>query len=133
MSISFNRVILAGHITREPEVRYASSGIPIARIGLAVNSKRKQGDTYVEEVLFIDGVAFGRTAETLGEYVHKGDPVLLEGRLSFSTWEDKNGGGKRSKHEVLIDRFQMLKTRDAHENDRSTSYKDAQSDDEVPF
>lgn len=106
---SYNRVILVGNITRDVELRYTPGGTAVTELGLAVNDKRKnaQGE-YVDEVTFVDCTAFGRTAEVAAEYLSKGSPVLIEGRLKLDTWEDKNGGGKRSKLRVMAERMQML-------------------------
>ena len=134
MSASYNRCIFLGNITRDPEIRFTPSGMSIARIGLAVNSKRKSGDTYIDEVLFIDCTAFGRTAEVIGEYVKKGHLVLIEGRLQLQQWEDKTTGAKRSKHEVLIDRIQFLTSTSSTKSAESEDFKhDSHVDDEVPF
>mgnify|MGYP003394674228 CR=1 FL=1 len=134
MSSSYNRVILLGNTTRDTEVRFTQTGLAIARLSLAVNSKRKSGDTMVDEVLFVDCTAFGRTAETIGEYVKKGNLILIEGRLQFQTWEDKNTGARRSKHEVLIDRIQFMPRNDTEHNS-ATAEPNMSSDanDEVPF
>ena len=87
---SFNKVILAGNLTRDPELRYTPKGTAVARIGLAVNRnwKSETGENK-EEVTFVDVDAFGRTAETIGQYLKKGRPILIEGRLRHETWEDK--------------------------------------------
>ena len=132
MSIAYNRVILAGNTTRDPEVRFLSSGMAVTKFGLAVNNKRKSGDTMIDEVLFIDCTAFGRTAETIGEYVKKGYAVLIEGRLQFQQWEDKSSGSKRSKHEVLIDRIQFLqRLKSSSSETEDSQVSDANED--VPF
>ncbi|MBM3226925.1 MAG: single-stranded DNA-binding protein [Candidatus Tectomicrobia bacterium] len=105
---SLNRVFLLGNLTRDPELRYAPNGTAIARFGLAVNTQRAgQGDDRKEEVCFVDIVAFGRQAETASEYLSKGRPVLVEGRLQWQSWEGKDGQ-RRSKHEVIADRIQFM-------------------------
>lgn len=106
---SFNRVILVGRLTRDVELRYTPGGTAVTELGVVVNDRRKnaQGE-YVEEATFLDCTAFGRTAEVACEYLSKGSPVLIEGRLKLDTWEDKNGGGKRSKLRVVAERMQML-------------------------
>src|SRR5499427_9603420 len=105
---SLNKVILLGNLTRDPELRYAPNGTPVARFGLAVNTSRAgQGDERREEVCFVDIVAFGRQAETTSEYLSKGSGALIEGRLQWRSWEGQDGQ-KRSKHEVIADRIQFM-------------------------
>jgi single-strand DNA-binding protein len=105
---SFNRVILLGNLTRDPELKYLQSGMAVAEIGLAVNDKRKNANgEWVEEVTFVDVTFWGRTAEVAGEYLSKGSPVLVEGRLKLDRWENKDGQ-KQSKMRVVCERMQML-------------------------
>jgi len=112
---SFNRVILVGNLTRDPNVRYTPSGTPVCEIGLAVNERRKnQSGEWVEEVVYVDVTLWGRTAEIAGEYLTKGAPVLIEGRLRMDTWE--KDGEKRSKLRVVAERMQMLGPRGAQNN-----------------
>lgn len=98
--VGYNRVILMGNLTRDPEVRYTPQGTPVATFGLAVNRRYRQGDERREETCFVDVVAFGRQAELVGEYLSKGRLALVEGRLQYRTWEGEDGV-KRSKHEVV--------------------------------
>ena len=108
---SFNRVILIGNLTRDPELRYVSSGTAVTDIGLAVNDRRKNANgEWVEETTFVDVTLWGRTAEVAGEYLTKGSPVLIEGRLKLDSWEGKDGQ-KHSKLRVVCDRMQMLGSR----------------------
>ena len=105
---SLNSVCLLGHLTRNPEVRYSPSGTPVVTLGLAVNNRIKHGDdTWQEDPCFVDVVVFGTQAEACGKYLNKGDPVVLEGRLQYRTWQDQQGQ-KRSKHEVVAFRVQFL-------------------------
>jgi single-strand DNA-binding protein len=106
---NFNKVILAGNLTRDPEVRYTPKGTAIARLGVAINRtwKNDAGETK-EEVTFVDVDAFGRTAEVISQYLKKGRPILIEGRLRYETWDDKQTGQKRSKLGVVLDNFQFL-------------------------
>jgi single-strand DNA-binding protein len=104
---SLNNVILLGNLTRDPEVRYTPSGTPVATLGLAVNNRMKQGDEWKDDPCFIDVVVFGKQAESCGEYLSKGQPVLIEGRLRFRSWEGQDGQ-KRSKHEVSAFRVQFM-------------------------
>ncbi len=105
---SYNRVILVGNLTRDPEIRYLQSGMAVMDIGLAVNDRRKNANgEWIEEVTFVDVVLWGRTAEVAGEYLGKGSPVLIEGRLKLDRWESKDGQ-KQSKMRVVCERMQML-------------------------
>jgi len=108
---SYNRVILLGNLTRDPELRYIPSGTAVTEITLAVNDRRKNaaGD-WVEETAFIDVTLWARTAEVACEYLSKGSPILIEGKLKRDTWETPEGE-KRSKLRVIGDRMQMLGSR----------------------
>lgn len=104
---SFNRVILVGNLTRDVEVKYLQSGMAVTEVGLAVNDRRKnQSGEWVDETTFVDVTMWGRTAEIAAEYLGKGSPVLIEGRLKLDTWE--TDGQKRSKLRVVCERMQML-------------------------
>ncbi len=96
----FNKVILMGNLTRNPELRYTPSGTPVASFGLAVSRRFKQGGDLKEEVCFVDIVVFGKQAEHCGQYLSKGNGVIVEGRLQQRRWETEEGQ-KRSKHEVV--------------------------------
>ncbi len=111
---SYNRVILIGNLTRDPEVRYIPSGTAVSELGLAVNRTwfDKQSNSRKEETTFVDVTLWGREAEVAGEYLSKGRPVLIEGRLQLDTWEDKQSGQRRSKLRVVCERMQMLGSRD---------------------
>ena len=104
---SFNRVILVGNLTRDVELKYTQSQLAVTDIGMAVNDRRKtQSGEWVEETTFVDVTLWGRTAEVASEYLAKGSPVLIEGRLKLDTWEID--GQKRSKLRVVGGRMQML-------------------------
>lgn len=104
---SFNKVVLVGNVTRDPELRYIASGTAVTDIGLAVNDRRKTATgEWVEETTFVDVTLWGRTAEVAGEYVTKGSPLLIEGRLKLDTWE--KDGKKNSKLRVVCERMQLL-------------------------
>lgn len=107
---SFNKVILMGNLTRDVELRHLQSGSAVAEIGLAVNRTwfDKATNSKKEEVTFVDVTIWGRTAEVAHQYLTKGSPVLIEGRLQLETWDDKNGGGKRSKLKVVGEALQMI-------------------------
>jgi single-strand DNA-binding protein len=105
---SFNRVILLGNLTRDPELRYLQSGMAVTDIGLAVNDRRKSANgEWVDETTFVDVTLWGRTAEVAGEYLTKGSPALIEGRLKLDSWESQDGQ-KRSKLKVVAEKMQLL-------------------------
>ena len=106
---SFNKVILMGNLTRAPELRYTPSGTAIAKMGLAVNRVWRDSEgQQKEETTFVDVDAFGKQAETLGQYMQKGRPILVEGRLKLDQWEDKNTGQNRSRLGVVLERFTFV-------------------------
>jgi single-strand DNA-binding protein len=107
---SFNRVILVGNLTRDPELRYLPSGMAVSDIGLAVNDRFKRNDQWVEEPVFVDVTLWGRTAEVANEYLSKGAPVLIEGRLKLDRWE--KDCQKHSKLKVVGEKMQMLGARE---------------------
>ncbi len=106
---NYNKVILIGNLTRDPELRFTPKGTAIARIGVAINRswKTDTGETR-EETTFVDVDAFGRQAETIGQYMKKGRPIMIEGRLKYDTWEDKQTSQKRSKLSVVLEAFQFI-------------------------
>jgi single-strand DNA-binding protein len=106
---SFNKVILLGNLTRDPELRYTPKGQAVAKLGLAVNRsfKLESGETR-EEVTFIDVDAWGKQAELIGQYLRKGSPLFLEGRLKLDQWDDKTTGQKVSKLRVVMESFQFI-------------------------
>jgi single-strand DNA-binding protein len=104
--VSFNRVILAGNLTRDPELRFTNDGVPVCSFGLAVNRVRSKS----EEVDFFDISAWRELGETIANYKKKGDPILVEGRLQYRTWEAQDGS-KRSKVDITADNVQFLGSR----------------------
>ena len=149
---NFNKVILAGNLTRDPELRYTPKGTAVAKIGLAINRKwRSESGEMKDETTFVDVDCFGKTAETVGQYLKKGRPILIEGRLRYETWDDKQSGQKRSKLGVVMESFQFMDSNrseggSAPEAPRSRpaassaapaavepAETDAPSDDDVPF
>jgi single-strand DNA-binding protein len=106
---NFNKVLLMGNLTRDPEVRYTPKGTAIATIGLAVNRvwSTESGEKK-EEVTFVDVDVWGRQAETIGQYMAKGRPIFIEGRLKLDQWDDKESGQKRSKLKVVCESFQFI-------------------------
>jgi single-strand DNA-binding protein len=111
---NFNKVILAGNLTRDPELRYTPKGTAIAKFGLAINRtwKTETGETK-EEVTFVDVDAFGWQAEVVAQYMKKGRPFLVEGRLKLDQWEDKNTHQKQSKLKVVLEGFSFIDTKGA--------------------
>jgi len=105
---SYNKVLLMGNLTRDIEMRYTANNLAIAKMGLAVNRNftTKDGEKR-EEVTFVDCEAFGRTAEVMQQYLRKGRPVFIEGRLKLDQWDDKDGN-KRSRMMVVIESFQFI-------------------------
>lgn len=108
---SYNRVALMGNLTRDIELRYTQSGLAVTEVGLAVNDRRKNQQTgeWVDEPVFVDITLWGRNAEIAAEYLNKGSPVFVEGRLKYDTWE--KDGQKRSKLKVIGEMIQMLGSR----------------------
>ena len=111
---NFNKVILMGNLTRDPQLKYLPSQTPVAEFGMAVNHRYKTANGEDrEEVMFIDCNAFGKQAEVINQYCRKGKSLLIEGRLKFDTWDDKQGGGKRSKHRIVVENFQFVGPRES--------------------
>ena len=109
---NLNKVMLIGNLTRDPELRQTPKGTAVAQFGLAVNRTFKGEDGQGrEETTFVDLEAWGKQAEVIAKYLSKGKPVFIEGRLKLDQWEDKNGGGKRSKMRVVVENFQFLGAR----------------------
>src|SRR6266576_4125033 len=152
---SFNKVILLGNLTRDPEVRYTPKGSAVCDLGVAVNRvyTTDSGEKR-EEATFVDVTFWGRTAEVAGEYLKKGRPIFIEGRLQLDSWEDKQSGQKRSKLKVIGETMQLLGGRaaagagaaiDESEEDRTSRAAGKPSapppkasapqpdDDEIPF
>ncbi|MBL9079352.1 MAG: single-stranded DNA-binding protein [Planctomycetes bacterium] len=104
---NFNKVILLGNLTRDVEMRTTQNGMALAKFGMAINRKWTQNGEQKESTCFVDLTAWGRQAEVLSQYVRKGSQLFVEGRLEYSTWEAE-GGGKRSKLEVVVENFQFV-------------------------
>ena len=146
----YNRVILVGNLTRDVELRYSSSGMAIAKFGLATNRSYKDTTTgeLKQEVMFIDITVFGRSAEIANQYLKKGRRVLIEGRLVFDQWIDSSGQ-KRSKHSIVADKVQFMDSKESSANVNQTYNNQPQQqqmqqqknnipsididDDEIPF
>src|SRR3989440_9374864 len=149
---SFNKVILLGNLTRDPEVRYPPKGSAVCDLGIAINrSYTLDSGEKREEVTFVDVVLWSRLAEIAGEYLKKGRPIFIEGRLQLDTWDDKQSGQKRSKLRVIGETMELLGGRppgaagraaEGGEGDESRASKTipppksaaaAPDDDEIPF
>jgi len=129
---SLNKVFLMGNLTRDPDLRFTPAGLGVTTLNLAVNTmvgRDDQGNPK-EDVLFVDVIVFGKMAEAVGEYLKKGSPVFVEGRLRYRTWEDKDGS-RRSKHEVAANRVQFLSSKGRTESEETSGY--TPEDDDVPF
>ena len=112
MAGSYNKVLLMGNLTRDIEIRHTSGNQPVANIGLAINRRyRTQSGENREEVTYVDCEAWGRTAEVMGQYLSKGRPVFIEGRLKLDTWQDQQGQN-RSKMRVVVESFQFIDSRE---------------------
>ncbi len=128
---AYNRVVLVGNITREIELRYTQSGTAVTDIGLAINERKKnQSGEWVDDPQFIDVTLWGRTAEVAAEYLGKGSPILIEGRLKLETWE--SDGQKRSKLKVVGERMQMLGKPKASSNTADQNAVAAEASDDTP-
>jgi len=145
---SFNKVILMGNLTRDPELRYTPKGTAVAKLGLAVNRSWRNADgQQQDETTFVDVDAFGKQAETLGQYMQKGRPILIEGRLKLDQWEDKNTGQNRSKLGVILEKFSFVAGGGGQAGGSTNApqssappptsdvppFEDGPSDDDVPF
>lgn len=110
---SINRVVIVGNLTRDPDQRQLPSGSNVTELGVAVNHryKNRQTDQWVEEPNYFNVVVFGAQGDACANYLSKGRPVAVDGRLRWSSWDDKNGGGKRSKVDIVADTVQFLGSR----------------------
>ncbi len=109
---SLNKVMLMGNLTRDPQLKYLPSNTAVVDIGLAVNRRwRSQEGEQRDETTFVDCSAFGRTAEVINQYLKKGRPIFIEGRLRLEQWQDKQSGQNRSKLTVIIENFQFIDSR----------------------
>jgi len=135
--LSFNKVILLGNLTRDPEVRYLPSGTAVANFAIAVNRRYKQGEETKDEVSYIDIVVFGKSAENCGQYLNKGDGVLVDGRLQQRRWETEDGQ-KRSKVEVVAQTVNFMPKRSGQAprssgDSQAEPMPEPQGDEEIPF
>ncbi len=139
--MNLNKLLLAGNLTRAPEMRYTQGGTAVCKFGLAVNRRYVVNGEKREDTCFVDCTAFGKTGEVIEKYFDKGKPIFIEGRLSFSQWEDKQTGDKRSKLEVVVESFQFVgsgKDSDSAKPKAKAKAKEPETgadafDDEIPF
>ena len=129
---SFNKVLLMGNLTRDPELRFTSSGSALTKFGLAVNRKYKAGEEWKEDVCFVDITVWGKQAENCAEYLSKGRPVFIDGRLQFSTWETDDGQ-KRNKLEVVANSVQFLGQGGGGKQAMGADTEDVPVKDDIPF
>lgn len=132
---SFNKVLLMGNLTRDPELRFIASGTAVASFSIAINRKYKQGDEWKEEVCFVDITVWAKQAENCAEYLSKGSSVFVEGHLRLNSWETESGE-KRKKLEVVANNVQFL-TRASSAGGSSSGMEARQEDssqkDDIPF
>ena len=128
---SFNKVMLMGNLTRDPELRFTPNGAAVANFGLATNRKYKVGDDLKEEVCYVEITVWGKQGENCAEYLSKGRSAFIEGYLKFSKWETDDGQ-KRNKLEVVANTVQFLGSRNDSQGDSSTEQVPVPEDD-VPF
>ncbi len=119
---SYNRVIIGGNLTRDPEYKQLSSGQPVCRLGLASNRqyRNRQTGEMVQEVCFVDIDVWGAQADSCNQYLQKGRPILVEGRLKFDSWDDASTGQKRSRHTIVADRVIFLSSQEFAAAERTT-------------
>lgn len=124
----YNKVIMAGNLTKDIEIRYSQSGTPVGSTAIASNRKiTLQNGEKKEEVCFIDIAFFGRTAEVAHQYLHRGSKILIEGRLSLDQWTDQYGK-KQSKHSIVVESMQMLGSKQGQTEDGSSATDPSKAD-----
>ena len=128
---SLNKVMLIGNLTRDPQLKYLPSQTAVTEFGLAINRKFKSNGEAREEVLFVDCTVFGKPAEVVNQYVKKGDPLFVEGRLKYDTWE--SDGGKRSKISVVVEQFQFISSNKQSSSDPPPYNEDKKPKTQKPF
>lgn len=134
--MSINKVILAGNLTRTPELRRSAAGNAILNMGIAVNNRKKDSNgEWVDDPCFVDLVMFGKRAESVSNYLDKGTKVAVEGKLSMSQWEDRNSGQKRTKLEVIVDELEFMSRGSERKQESQASYDSTNDyfDFDLPF
>jgi single-strand DNA-binding protein len=112
----YNKVILIGHLSKDIELRYVNNNTVVGSSGIAVNRRYTVNGEKREDVCFVDITFFGKTAEIANQYLKKGSKILIEGRLQYDTWQDKNTGANRSKHSVVVENMKMLDSQNTQQN-----------------
>ena len=132
---NLNKVMMIGNVTRELQMSYLPSQTAVVEFGMATNRKWNDKATGEkrEEVCFVDCRCYGKQAETLHKYVHKGDQLFIEGRLQFDSWDDKQSGTKRSKLRIFVQLFQFLSQPSAEQAPATQAGPPAIPDDDIPF
>ena len=132
--MNFNKIIIGGHLTKDPELRYLPNQTQVVEFGIATNRNwTGQDGQKQEEVLYADCVCYGKRASTIREYCSKGDPLLIEGRLKLDTWKAQDGTN-RSKHRVIVENFEFLGTGERRDKGQQNSQPEQPVvDDETPF
>ena len=133
--MSINKVLISGNLTRDAELRATSGGMSILSFGVAVNDRRKNSQTgeWEDYANFIDCTLFGKRAEALAQYLTKGLKVAIEGKLHYSSWDDRNGGGKRSKLDVTVDEIELMSSRNEQPRQQQQQQTAAFNDADIPF
>lgn len=133
--MTINKAFITGNITRDVELRSTGGGLSVANFTVAVNDRRKSQQTGEWEDVpnFIDCIMFGKRAEALAQYLTKGVKVTVEGKLRWSQWEDKNGGGKRSKIEVVVDEVELMPRGEKRPAEAATAPQTGMYDSDIPF
>ncbi len=116
---NINRVVLTGNLTRDPELRSLPSGMSVCSLRVACNTRRKQGEEWVDKPNYFDVTVWGRQGETAAQYLEKGRPVAIDGRLEWREWDDKETGKKRQSVDIVADSVQFLGSRDGGEGNGS--------------
>lgn len=134
--MNINRVILTGNLTRDPSIKQTQGGTDVAEFSIACNSREKRGDNWVDRVDFFDVTAFGSSAGAIGQYLSKGSPVAVDGRLRLDRWE--KDGQKHSRVRIIADSVQFLPSRDGNaggqrERQTNVDYDFTSTDDDIPF
>lgn len=132
-----NNVIITGRLTKDPELRQTQSGVSVANFSVAVSEKRKDSAGIEKEITtFVDIKAFGKTAEIIRKFFFKGYPIMIEGKLSQDSWEDKNSGKKMTKISVLLERFEFMagtgKQAEKRDNTKTYSEPPTEQDEHLP-
>lgn len=127
--MNYNKCIIAGNLTRDPDLRFTSAGTALCKLGIAVNETYTSNGEKKQRTVFVDATAWSKTAEVIAKYLTKGDPIFIEGRLDFSTWVDKETGKNRSKLAVTCEKFQFVGSK----KDVSAAETSAAPADDVPF